>query len=517
MAEYSIDRRGVLKGGGGLALLSLTGGVLSACSGGSDASTQTAATKPQRGGSAVLSLQSSPVNMDPGDGQLYSSLQVYQNVFSELIRVDANYNFHPNLAHAWQQEDAKTWRFDLVDNAVFHNGEHLTAKDVAFTINRIKTHSLGLFFKTFKTVEILDDYRFRIHLSQPFGPTEATVAYLLDIVNEKAVTENDPKATPIGCGPYQMTEWVRGDHVTLKRWDKYFMSDRPYLDEVRMRTVSSPTIALTGLRTGGSDWIETVPAQQVKSLSAGRNPVHTPAGAFLPYILNLNNSRPPFNDVRVRQAVSWAINRKEIVDLVFFGAAVASAEAVSPSAPWYSGVDPYKGGPDLDKARALMRQAGIDTVDVVYLSETDIPQQAAIGQVLQSQLQKIGINLKIQQYANAEWISLRSAHKFDMSVSYFSVSLDAGQTYYLQCRSGSPFNRSASQNTQVDTLVDRVMLEADQAKRKSVYPDVVRAAAEDASVIFLVNGQIQYWTSPKIHGSAPLPSLEVRLEDMWRG
>lgn len=517
MNHNLIGRRSILQAAVGGGLLTLGGGLLAGCSTGPAPSTGSTAGPPKKGGSAVLSFQSGPVNMDPGDGQLYSSLQVYQNIFSTLIDVDADYRFKPNLATEWEQEDAKTWRFDLVDNAVFHNGQPLTANDVAFTVDRIKKHPLGLFFSSFGKVEVVNKHSVRFHLSQPFGPMEATVSYLLDIVNEKAVSESDPKAKPIGCGPYRMTEWVRGSHVTLKRWDKYFKSDKPYLDQVRMQTVTSPTLQLTGLKSGQADWIESVPPNQVPTLMKGTNPAHSPAGPFLPYILNLNNSRPPFNDPRVRQAVSWAINRKEIVDLVFFGSAVPSAEAISPDAPWYSGVDPYESGPDLDKAKALMRQAGVDSVDVVFIAETTVPAQAEIGQVLQSQLKKIGINVKIQQYANAEWISLRSAHKFDMSVSYFSVSLDAGQTYYLQCLTGSPFNRSDSKNPKVDGLVKKVMFEADESARKAVYSKVVEAAAEDASVIFLLIGDLQYWTTPDIHGAHPLPSLEVRLEDLWRG
>jgi peptide/nickel transport system substrate-binding protein len=506
--EFDLTRRAWLAGAGAAAGAGLAArGPLTAFAQGA----------PKRGGTLRVATVDKPVNMDPGYAQLYSSLQIYQNVYNKLAYVDESGQFIPGLARSWKQENDKTWLFDLVDNAVFHNGEALSAEDVAFTVNRIKKHPLGLFFNSFDKVEVINKHSVRFHLSQPFGPMEATVSYLLDIVNKKAISESDPKAKPIGCGPYRLTEWVRGSHVTLKRWDKYFKSDKPYLDQIRMQTVTSPTLQLTGLKSGQADWIEAVPPNQVPTLLKGNNPAHSPAGPFLPYILNLNNSRPPFNDPRVRQAVSWAINRKEIVDLVFSGSAVASAEAIGPDAPWYSGVDPYKGGPDVDKAKALMRQAGVDSVDVVYIAETDVPAQADIGQVLQAQLKKIGVNVRIQQYANAEWISLRSAHKFDMSVSYFSVSLDAGQTYYLQCLSGSPFNRSASKNPKVDGLVKQVMFEADESVRKAVYSKVVEAAAEDASVIFLLIGDIQYWTTPKIHGAQPLPSLEVRLEDLWRG
>ncbi|HEX3650766.1 MAG TPA: ABC transporter substrate-binding protein, partial [Pseudonocardiaceae bacterium] len=417
------SRRTFLRGLGATAAAALAVPILDACSGGTSTSVSSpgaAGGKPVRGGKATLAIEDNPVDLDPADGQLYSSLQVYQNIFSELLEVDSNFNFKPNLAASWQQEDEKTWLFHLVDDAVFHNGEPFTASDVAFTVQRMKPKALGPYLAFFDKVEVVDPHTCRIHLSKPYGPMEATVASLVDITNEQAINSGDPKQTAIGTGPYRLTEWVKGSHVTLSRWDKYFKSGRPYLDQVTFQSVGDDTVRLTGLQTGQFDWIQAVPPQQSAQLQGNTNLRHTGKGAYFPYLALFNTTAAPFADVRVRQAVNWAIDRSEIVKLAFFGTAVPATEAVSAPNPFYTGQSPYQGGPDLDKAKSLLSQAGVHNVDVPILVQQEVPVYTAIAQVLQSQLAKIGINLHLQTASSAQYFGQMASQKYGLAMTYFS-------------------------------------------------------------------------------------------------
>jgi peptide/nickel transport system substrate-binding protein len=520
MPAYRPDRRTFLRGvGSTVATATIGGGLLAACSGntmktGSKAGTTSA--KPVRRGSANLAIQDTPVNMDPAQAELYSSMQVYQNIFSELLEVDANYNYHPNLATSWQQESDTAWLFEMVDNAVFQNGEPVTATDVAYTIKRIKSQALGPYFQFFDETEIINPHKFRIHLAKSFGPLEATLSYLLDITNEKAIKAHNPATTPIGCGPYKLTEWVHNSHVTLERYDKYFKQDRPYLDQVTFTSVGDDTVRLSGLQTGQFQWIQGAPPQQVSSLLTSNTINHTPALPVFPYILFMNCSKPPFNDQRVRQAVAWTVDRSEIVKLAFFGTAVEATEPVAKQNPFYSGVNPYEGGPDLDKAKSLMRQAGIKNVDVTFLSQAEVPLYAAIGQVLKSQLSQIGINLTIQTLSSAEWFGEFSGLKYGLGVTYESTTVDPANSYYLDVYSKSPFNWTGCKSPAIDAALEKFTFQSDQKLRKQYYPELVRTVAEVAPEVFLAIQDQQYWTVPSLHGAEPLPSLEIRAEDMWR-
>ena len=266
MRSFNARGLGILTASGGLSAL------LSACGGNDEeaAATTAAAENAVRGGRAVFATVDKPVNMDPAD-MLYSSMQVYQNIFHKLVNVDADFKFIPGLASKWTQDDDKTWTLDLVDNAVFHNGEPFTADDVKFSFERLPEHANGIFVNAWKETEVLDPHRVRFHLSQPYGAVLATLAAIGDMVNEKAVTAADPKLKPVGTGPYQMTEWIKDDHITLERWDKFFKPDKPYLDEVVFRAIGDESVRLTGLQTGELDWIQRVPAQRVGKLECERH------------------------------------------------------------------------------------------------------------------------------------------------------------------------------------------------------------------------------------------------------
>src|SRR5437660_8881351 len=346
---------------------------------------------PKRGGMLRVATVDKPVNMDPGYAQLYSSLQIYQNVYNKLAYVDEAGQFIPGLAKSWKQESDKTWLFDLVDNAVFHNGEPMTSKDVVFTFTRLLDAKnklpMRIFFSAVDGVEAVGTHQVRFHLARPFGPLLAMLTQATEIVNEKALKEKDPKLFPIGTGPYRFVEWVKDDHVTLERWDKYFRPGRPYLDRILFSAPADDTVRLTGLQTGRFNWIQTVPPQRIAEQERGRDPKASAGRPYLPFFLMLHVSKPPFNDRRLRQAIAWAIDRAEIVKLVYFGSHVPPADPTPEPSVWGTGVNAHKSGPDLAKAKQLLNEAGVDAgLTLTYLVKSQVPVLVKTGEILREQL-----------------------------------------------------------------------------------------------------------------------------------
>jgi peptide/nickel transport system substrate-binding protein len=528
MAERNdFDRRTFMRGAGTLGALGMAGGLgslLAACGGGgggntaaTGATTAPDAGTPVAGGRAVLATVDKPVNMDAADGQLYSSIQVYQNIYAPLIYINQKFGYDPGLAGRWAQDDEKTWTFELVDNAVWHNDEPFTADDVVYTFQRMKKHPLGSFTAAIDRAQAIGKNRVRLHLGQPYGAVEPLLAGLVSIMNEKAVRAADPKLKPIGCGPYRMSEWVQDDHVTLQKWDKYFKPNKPYLDEIVFRAVGDDSVRLTGLQTGELNWIQRIPPQRVAELSKSGELTVSPGRPYNPDLIMFNCTKPPFDDARVRQAVGWALDRKEIVNLVWFGTAVPATEATAKPSPWFTGVDPYEGGPDLDKAKALLREAGVQgRLRVNFAGQPQVATQIREAQVIQSQLKKIGIDLNIQRFEPAQWFEQLATKKYDMTTTYFSATFDPAFFYGIVTRTGGSFNFTGYGDKETDAIIDRFVNENDQAVRKQVYPDLVRRIAEEAPVLFLTNEIQQYWTKSEFHGPTPLPTLEIRAEEMWR-
>src|SRR5439155_88009 len=321
----------------------------------------------------------------------------------------------------------KTWLFDLVDNAVFHNGEPFTAQDVVFTFTRLLDAKnklpMRIFFSPVEGVEAVGQHQVRFHLARPFGPLLAMLTQATEIVNEKALKEKDPKLFPIGTGPYRFVEWVKDDHVTLERWDKYFRPGRPYIDRIIFYAPADDTVRLTGLQTGRFNWIQTVPPQRISELERGRDPKASSGRPYLPFFLMLNASKPPFSDRRLRQAIACATDRTEIAQLV--------------------------------------------------------------------------------------------GKKFDSAAAWWGVTVDPDMFYSPLQHSTSPWNFSGFKSEEADKRIDAFRFTTSPAARKKMYPELVRWFQEEGSLIVFSNEIQRYWMKPNIHGSAPLPSLELRFEDSW--
>src|SRR5947199_6029598 len=475
---------------------------------------------PKRGGILRVATVDKPVNMDPGYAQLYSSLQIYQNVYNKLAYVDEAGQFIPGLAKSWKQENDKTWLFDLVDNAVFHNGEPFTAQDVVFTFTRLLDAKnklpMRIFFSPVEGVEAIGQHQVRFHLARPFGPLLAMLTQATEIVNEKALKEKDPKLFPIGTGPYRFVEWVKDDHVTLERWDKYFRPGRPYIDRIIFHAPADDTVRLTGLQTGRFNWIQTVPPQRIPELERGRDPKASPGRPYLPFFLMLNASKPPFNDRRLRQAIAWAIDRAEIVKLVYFGSHVATAEPTPEPSPWATGVNAHKTAPDIGRAKQLLNEAGAGGgLTLIYLVKSQVPVLVKTGEILREELKKVGIALDVPPLESGQYFESLVGKKFDIAGAWWSVTVDPDLFYNPLQHSTSPWNFTGFKSEEADRRLNACRYTASAATRKTLYPELVRWLQEEGSLIVFSNEIQRYWTQPNVNGVVPLPSLELRFEDVW--
>ncbi len=510
-----MDRRTFLKTAGFVTAIAGGGNFIAACAGKSGATQSASGGGPVSGGKMVLATVDTPIDLDPQNEANYASLQVYGNIFARLVSMDSNYKIHPSLAHSWTQDDDVTWTMDLVDNAVFHNGDPLTAEDVKFSFERVRSHNNSVYLSAFKSTEVLSKYRVRFHLTGPLGPFLPTLSEFSDVVSKRAVTSQNPKLHPVGAGPFKFVEWVQNDHITLEKWDKYFQKDLPYLDQVTFRAIGQDSVRLTNLQSGQADWIQRVAGQQVPTL-AQSNLRHSPARPYLPDLIALNVTRPPFNDVRVRQAIAWCIDRAEIAKLVFFSEGAPLAEAAPPHSPFHAGVDPYAGAPDPDRARALLKEAGMENLQVNYDGQTDLPTQITIGEILKSQLAKAGIQLQITNYTAADWIDRLLGKKYEMTETYFALDIDPAWIYYPLCLSTSKQNFTGFGTAKGDALLKPLMFNTDENARKSAYAEVARYIAEQSPIIFLLSELQQYWMKPTVSGPFPAPTLEVDCSNVWK-
>jgi peptide/nickel transport system substrate-binding protein len=474
---------------------------------------------PVKGGTLVAATIDKPVNMDPAFAQLYSSMQVYQNVFNKLVYVDADYNVIPGLAQSWTQVDPTTYEFKLFQNVFFHNDEPFTSKDVAYSMERVLSPELAapnaIFLQAVDHVETPDDYTARIVLKYPSGSFISDLCSVFEVVNKTAIETKDPKLEPVGTGPFKFTEWVQDDHITLERWEKYHVPDHPYLDKVIFKAIADDTVRLTGLQTNEMQWVMQVPLQKVEDLKSESDIKVTVGKPYLPDHFFLNCTKPPFDDVRVRQAIAWCIDRKQIVDVAFFGQADQATEPIYSGNPYFSGVNVWEGGPDYDKAKSLLQEAGVSDLKFTLDGQPQVPTQVKTAQVLQQQFQKAGIKMDIQNVDSATWFDRFASKVYDGTISYWSATIDPAQFIVPLLTSTSPWDFTGYASADMDAAITAFAQETDVEKRKEAYKAVIQKYQEDAPLIPLDNQLQQYWVRANVYGMTPLPSMEIRMEPVY--
>jgi ABC-type transport system substrate-binding protein len=178
-------------------------------------------------------------------------------------------------------------------------------------------------------------------------------------------------------------------------------------------------------------------------------------------------------------------------------------------------VNPYKGAPDPEKARSLLNQAGQENLRITFAGQANLPTQIRTAEILQSQLAKAGIQMQIQNYPAAQWFEALNKKTYDLTSTYWSVSYDPAFTYYPLTLSTSPWNFSGFKSPEVDAALQKFVFGADDKARKSAYPEVVRAVADAAPIVFIDNELQHYWSRANVSGPVPLPTLDIRTVDSW--
>lgn len=525
-----VSRREFFTRAGGLsaAVLGATslGAVLAACSsnGGGDASLTLAAPATsavvaiEPGGMLKAALTGEPDTLDPATSTIYTGAQVYDNIFNKLIDIDPDGSFYGQLATKWQAKSDTMWVFDLVDGAVFHNGERFGAADVKYTFDRIldpKTaSSYAPLYDAIKAVEVTGPAQVTFHLRTPFGPFLSNLANNGEIVNQKAIESADPARNPVGTGPFAFVEWAQGDHVTLKKWDQYFVASRPYVDEVQFKFLNVDQSRIDGLRAGELNWVDAVPLQDLDTLRSDTafNYVSAP-NAGIPDYLALNTQQAPFDDKLVRQAVYYGIDREAIRAVAYFGAGETGIEEVPTGSTWYDETQVVPR--DVEKAKGLLQQVGLGSgLTVEYLGLPQYPELLKTGEVVRDQLKEIGITMNIKQVDVSVWFNAFVKGNYQITSAYQERTIDPDNFYALVVRTGGDINTTGYSNPAADKLIDQARTETDDTVRKQLYAQLRQIVFEDTPIIFVHYETINYLMQKDVVGASVNPTLELRLENV---
>ena len=451
--------------------------------------------------SVVIAVADEPPSLDPTTNAAAAIDQILnQNVYEGLVRADRNGNIEPALAESFEvSSDGLTYTFHLRRGVLFHDGEPFTANDVLATFTRDMDKEYGHphpeYYAHIEKIDTPDPYTVVFHLDQVNAAFISLLA-LGDSVILPAHLPPDIKNHPVGTGPFKFVEWKLGDHLTLVRFPGYYRKGIPKLEKVTFRFMPDQASAFAALLSGGVDIVARVPAEI--ALGAKDNPeIETIAGPQnLVQILAINNARAPFNDLRVRQAIAYALDRKKIIQGSMFGYGTPIGTHLTPANPYYvdlTGLYPH----DPDKARALLAAAGYPDG---FSTTLTLPQPYEIhvrtGEIIADQLSRVGIKAKIELVDWGQWLA-RVYHQadYDLTVIGHIGKLDPGLmlTGYGKDRPDYYFRRGYD-NPELDALLDQGMITLDKTKRREIYAkaeeiiarDVVNYFIQDPDQIFLL-------------------------------
>ncbi|WP_236967113.1 ABC transporter substrate-binding protein [Microbacterium aurantiacum] len=463
----------------------------------------------------IAAIGGEPDQLDPQRTSSYFAFEVLENVFDTLVAPDENLEMQPALAESWEvSDDQLTWTFDLRDGVTFHDGSEFTSEDVVYSYRRIIDEQLANAWKFAAITDIAapDDDTVVITVAQPTPNLLSNLGGFkgMAIVQQENVESGDITTAPIGTGPFSVTGYSSGDRITLAANSDYW-GGAPELAGVEYRFISEPATALAALRAGDIHWTDVVPPQQVSELESDDTVQLglTPSSDY--WYLALNEAREPWNDVRVRQALAYAIDRDAIVQAVSYGTAALNQLAIPEQSVWYTAYDEYS--TDLDTAQALLDEAGFTGGTLDLLATSDYPETVTAAQIIASNLEPLGIDVEIRQPDFSTWLDEQNTGNFDMLMMGWLGNIDPDDFYYAQHHSDGASNAQKYSNAEVDALLDAGRIETDPEARKELYAQAATIIADEVSYIYLYNPSvIQVW-SPDVTGYTTRADRAIRFDE----
>ena len=473
--------------------------VVSGCGGGGDAS--------EADTTIVVGLQAEPVTLDPAQMTDFNSTRGGREMYDTLVEFkDGGTELEPGLAESWEvSDDGLEYTFKLRQGVKFHDGTPFNADAVKFSIDRQidpdhPYHDTGEFgyadftFGMVKDVQVVDDSTVKITLNEAFAPFLANMAmHSACIVSPDAVKENgkDFSLNPVGTGPYKFVSWEPGVEIVLEANEDYW-NGAPSVKKLIMRPIVEDQTRLTELEAGNIDFMVGILPDDLQRVKENEDLQVLEQPGMHTWYLVMNNQVAPFNDVRVRQAVNYAVNKQAIVDNILQGTGTVAKNILPPVIWGYTeDVQDYSYNPE--KAKELLAEAGLaDGVEIEFYvpeSGSGMQQSVAMATAIQSDLEAVGIKVKIQQLEWGTYLDkvFQPAEKNEMVLHEMSWMGDNGDPdnflYILQSGLQWPpngFNEAFYKNDKVDELLVKARKISDQAARIPLYEEAQKLIAADA-------------------------------------
>jgi peptide/nickel transport system substrate-binding protein len=480
---------------------------------------------PKRGGTYTFGTGQGFTTLDPHKPGLLNDQNAHHGLFDGLVRMNEAMEPQPALAESWQVIDPETYIFKLRTGVKFHNGREMTAEDVKFSLDRVADPATTSRWSAFSLpqydhTEVVDPTTIKLVNKNPFAPQIDGLAKVMIVAKENVA---DIGTQPIGTGAFQFGEYVQDDHLTIRRFADYWDKDHVYLDQVVLKTIKDATAVVQALKTGGVDsvWQLSTPHADEVAKDPNLALYHGQKNAVV-QMLMVDNNQPPFNDVRVRQALSYATDRKAINEVAFYGQFLTHEYDVPlPEDNWAFNKNLAKAEYDLNKAKQLFDAAGVSSGTTLTFQaiSTANPEWVTTGEIIQQSLSKIGLKVNIDKVDLAAWAAVFAPPQDKQWGARIITNGNVGYSdpffFLVTLQSKSSTNYNHYKNDQVDDLLARAQTTLDRDQRMSLYAQAQELIAKEVPCPFPYTQVGLYGVTRALKGFYAEADWVPHFENAW--
>jgi len=479
---------------------------------------------PRRGGVVTLATTDNAENFDPVGLSYNASIWAMLNVYDQLVRTSKDgQSVEPDLAESWEiAPDGRVYTFHLRPGLKFSDGSSLRASDVRFSLTRLATEgksSWGFLLPPLE-IETPDERTVVLRLQKPWAPLLADLAlFAASIIPEAYFNQVGREGfgrAPIGSGPFVLASWKKGESIVFRRNPHYWDARYPYLDEVRLIPIEDDATRVLKIQAGEVDIAFNIPYHRISELERAPSLAVRIDPTQRVDLIMLNQRTPMLRDKKVRQAISWGIDREEIIRAVLFGRAEPATSVLPKMLYTDTAAPPLRR--DVDKAKALLAESsakeGISPRFVISPSSY----YRQIATLIKSQLEPLGILVQIQQIEGTSlWARVREG-VYEMSLGIETSDIVDPSQMVASIVVGTLGLTAASagyDNPKVDALAAEAQAELDGRRRGELYREIQQIVRDDAPYAPLFWSPERTAVRKGVHGFAVLPTANYRLWEVW--
>jgi peptide/nickel transport system substrate-binding protein len=469
-----------------------------------------------------LGVASDALTVDPIASSDNPSIWTELLIYDQLVRPSKDgTKLEPGIAESWTvSPDGKEFRFKLRD-AKFSDGAPVTAADVAFSLKRAagEKSEWGRFFRPITSYEVVDDHNIVMKLDKPFTPILNNLAMFSASILPQKLVEAQGAAFfehPVGSGPFVLKSWSRGQKQELVKNPNYWEKGKPSLDAASIEVVPEDNSRVLKLKAGELDAIIGVPFNQAESLKSDPNVQVSVAPVFRIDLVQLNTTKAPFDNLAVRQALNYALDKDAIIKGILRGNAKPATSSIPVMAYHNTELKPYP--LDLTKAKELLKQGGVPNgfKTSMLVSAGDVTARQ-VASAIQASLKKIGVEVELQTIEGSSQFSTTKSGNFQMSLSYAtSDTIDPDQLVGFTAVNPERANAFHTQwkSEKLNELYAQERTTLDGPERGKQFKEIEALTHEGAPFIFLYAPSQPYASRKTVSGFEVLPTSNYSLKDV---